>query len=491
MFSRFAKKSSTLTPAVSRLFSSANAVRQARQTSSEIGWNNPYPEHEFFVGKTNGFLPREDPLIKLPEQFKEMETILEEMPLNPVAGGKGLLYHGTFGDAVHQRLPLYDVANITDQRLLSALFRDYTYLASAYLLEPCDINHRANNDYGLGRQTLVKNIAVPLDIIAKKINAKPFMEYAMSYSLYNYKKIDPSKPAEFDNLQLIRGFSKCVDEHGFILVHVDMVQHSGNLCASALNALDAVKRNDRPAFNKAIQSYFDSLLIINTAMETMWKRSDPGKYISFRTYIMGTKNQPMFPNGVVYEGCADTSPRSYRGESGANDSMVPLSDNLFELSSSMPNNPLTSVLRDFRTYRPANHHAFLDYVENEAKNVGVLEYASKDSVSSAIMLRNLDQIRDFRHRHWTFTVEYIIKNSDHPTATGGSPIVTWLPNQLKSVLKAIEKVSLAINMEDLDLSMQDIVHNIRRRAVAQERALERQVSTLQEDRFKNQDAYAK
>ncbi|KAK1234969.1 hypothetical protein PQX77_001816, partial [Marasmius sp. AFHP31] len=47
----------------------------------------------------------------------------------------------------------------------------------------------------------------------------------------------------------------------------------------------------------------------------------------------------------------------------------------------------------------------------------------------------LDQVRDFRWRHWCFTREYILKYTMHPTATGGSPIVTWLPNQLQAVLE--------------------------------------------------------
>ncbi|PVU99442.1 hypothetical protein BB559_000715 [Furculomyces boomerangus] len=489
MFAIKARSSFRAATGFSKMFSTSNITRQANPIASSIKWENPYKQSEFFVAKENGFLPRQDPLIELPKQFSELESLMQEMPLNLPNGQKGLLYHGKLGEEVVRRLPLYDVANIEDHRLLAALFRDYTYLASAYLLEPCDINHRASGSYGLGRQTLIKNIAVPLEIVAKKIGAKPFMEYALSYSLYNYKRLDTSKPPEFSNVELIRGFSKCIDEHGFILVHVDMVKHSGKLVGASLDALDAVKANDRPAFNKAIQEYFESLLIINTAMETMWKRSDPTKYLSFRTFIMGTKNQPMFPKGVIYEGSADTSPRFYRGESGANDSMIPLSDNLFELTDGMPSNPLTQVLRDFRTYRPVNHHAFLDYVENEARRVGVLKYAAQDSVSAAILLRNLDQIRDFRHRHWTFTVEYIIKNSDHPTATGGSPIVTWLPNQLRSVLAAIETISTAIDTTKLDLEMQDIVHNIRRRAVAQVRALERQVNEFQEDRFKDQSKY--
>jgi indoleamine 2,3-dioxygenase len=34
----------------------------------------------------------------------------------------------------------------------------------------------------------------------------------------------------------------------------------------------------------------------------------------------------MFPNGVVYEGENNEEPMSFRGESGANDSIIPLLD---------------------------------------------------------------------------------------------------------------------------------------------------------------------
>ncbi|OMJ21348.1 Indoleamine 2,3-dioxygenase 1, partial [Smittium culicis] len=403
MFMNSAKRTLNSGVKFSKLFTTSSVASQAKTINHDIKWKNPYPESEFAVGPENGFLPKSDPLVKLPDQFKELETLLEEMPLNRTDGKKGLLYTGDFGQQVIERLPQYDLSGVTDQPLLSALFRDYTYMASAFLLEPCDINFRKTGQYGLARETLIKSIAVPLETVAKKIHAKPFMEYAMSYALYNYKKIDPSKPPAYENVELIRGFSKCADEHGFILVHVDMVKYSGQLVKSSLDALEAVRTDNREMFNKAISNYFDALYIINTSMETMWKRSDPAGYLSFRTFIMGTKNNPMFPNGVIYEGSADTSPRYYRGESGANDSMVPLSDNLFEMTSGMPNNPLTSVLRDFRSYRPANHEAFLAYVEEESARVGLLAYAEKDALSSALVLRNLDQIRDFRHRHWTFT----------------------------------------------------------------------------------------
>lgn len=75
----------------------------------------------------------------------------------------------------------------------------------------------------------------------------------------------------------------------------------------------------------------------------------------------------MFPKGVVYEGVSD-EPVFYRGESGANDSIVPTLDNLLELTDIMPANPLTEILKEFRTYRPVNHTEWLNYVYTEAKS---------------------------------------------------------------------------------------------------------------------------
>jgi len=145
----------------------------------------------------------------------------------------------------------------------------------------------------------------------------------------------------------------------------------------------------------------------------------------------------MFPNGVLYEG---VSPERlyFRGESGANDSMVPLTDNLLQIR--MPDTPLTEILRDFRKYRPGNHREFLEWVHHRAEHLGVQEWCLKDAESAEKYLLCLDQVREFRWRHWCFTREYILKKTAHPTATGGSPIVTWLPNQLNAVLALMAEV---------------------------------------------------
>lgn len=104
------------------------------------------------------------------------------------------------------------------------------------------------------------------------------------------------------------------------------------------------------------------------------------------------------------------------------DSKIPLCDNLLQIT--MPDTPLTTILQDFRSYRPGNHREFLEYVKARSASLSLKSYALQEPSSAALYLLALNQVRDFRWRHWCFTREYILKKTSHPTATGGSPIVT-------------------------------------------------------------------
>ncbi|KAJ3177489.1 hypothetical protein HDU85_005856 [Gaertneriomyces sp. JEL0708] len=438
----------------------------------------------FTITPQNGFLPTADPLVTLPAEYKVLDDILEEMPLEKRDGSAGLLKDGKFGGVVDSESVRKEgerwekaVTAERDVRVLTALFRDLTFAASAYLLEPCDLSFRLTKDYGYGRPLLPRQIAVPLHIVSTKLGAKPFMEYAQSYALYNYMKRDVSQGLEYENLDLIRRFSGCQDERGFVVTHVTMVAHSGKQVSSILSALDAAAQNSRSDFTQALKRLLSTMETINAEMETMWTKSRPGGYTHFRTFIMGTKNQPMFPHGVVYEGVSST-PTFYRGESGANDSIIPSLDNFLEVTRYMPQNPLTEILRDFRSYRPGDHRQWVAWLERRASEVGVRDYALKDAESAVLYLSLLDQTRAFRHRHWNFTKEYILKHSSHPTATGGSPIVSWLPNQLKTVLEQMENVAQKVEGMEMPGSTRLILEELAERATTQRRVLEREVSRM-------------
>jgi indoleamine 2,3-dioxygenase len=172
---------------------------------------------------------------------------------------------------------------------------------------------------------------------------KPFMEYAGSYALFNYRLEDPYAGLEYSNLRLIRAFERGLDpsssEAGFVLVHIAMVRHSGELVQGAVNVLEGASTRKRDIFDQGLQNVVQALEQVNAVMNSelvniseqdicvadkipaMWTKSKPGSYTSFRTFIFGITSQSMFPNGVVYEGISE-KPMCFRGESGANDSMV-------------------------------------------------------------------------------------------------------------------------------------------------------------------------
>lgn len=137
----------------------------------------------------------------------------------------------------------------------------------------------------------------------------------------------------------------------------------------------------------------------------MWKKSKPNDYTSFRSFIFGITSQSMFPHGVIYEGVSP-EPMSFRGESGANDSIVPLCDNLLQVA--MPDTPLTRILEDFRQYRPGNHRDFLAFVRAKADSIGTREWAMRDPETAVLFLKFADLVREFRWRHWCFTREYVV-----------------------------------------------------------------------------------
>jgi indoleamine 2,3-dioxygenase len=131
--------------------------------------HDPKPEDTtlpaFMVSTTRGFLPRQEPIVQLPAEFNALESILTRMPIKNASGTPGLLATCTLGDTVLKELP--DLTSTIDKYkdnlpLMNALYRDYSFLASAYLLEPCHERFMKGESYGLGRQRLPAVISLPI-----------------------------------------------------------------------------------------------------------------------------------------------------------------------------------------------------------------------------------------------------------------------------------------------------------------------------------------
>ena len=127
----------------------------------------------FTITTTTGFLPLRPPRVDLPSKFAALTSLVKNLPINRQDGSPGLLANFELGNTIDAGA-LPDLSDALDEfttqdgkpnlEAITTAFRDYAFLASAYLLEPCWEAWNANQEagYGLGRQMLPKCIAGPL-----------------------------------------------------------------------------------------------------------------------------------------------------------------------------------------------------------------------------------------------------------------------------------------------------------------------------------------
>ena len=400
-----------------------------------------YSDNFFEVNHLNGFLPKKSPIAVLPERYSELQVLIDEMPIKKANGQDGLLaIEGAIEDAV-KRLKNYKdlVKNEDDVFLNQALFRAYAFLASAYLLAPSHFSFQKTKKYGKAHRVLPSQISEPFVLVSKKLDVYPFLDYHYAYSLGNYVKIDDSKGYEWENLAMAAKFSGMDDERGFIMLHVDINQHSPQLIGSILDFINA---KDNHGVNQSLDNCLSSMKSINERRQIMWEASRWKHYNDFRVFIMGIKgNNEIFGDGVIYEGVSE-EPVQYRGQTGAQDNIIPTADIFTGVINYYPSNDLTQYLLDLRSYRPKCIQNFLSDLKDEMKENRLFSSIKKTNNEEGlcILIQILDEIYYFRNGHWQFVQKYIMANTKYAKATGGTPIISWIPNQITAVLNYMSDV---------------------------------------------------
>ena len=369
------------------------------------------------------------------------------MPIQKANGESGLLAQENEFEKAVKRLPNL-VANVSKEEdifLLAALFRTYSFISSAYTLGPAHHHYLRSGKYGKAHAVLPKNIAQAFVAVAEKLDVYPWLDYHYAYSLGNYNKKDKTAGFEWNNLAMAAKFSGMDDERGFIMLHVDINQYSPDL----VKAVFSIAKEDIATYEltNALTLMADSLNKMNTRRKLMWEASRWKHYNDFRVFIMGIKgNQDIFPNGLLYEGVWD-KPKAYRGQTGAQDNIIPTADIASGAIHYYADNQLTHYLMDLRKYRPKCVQAFfVELAQLMQKNPLVDRLVKAQNFKGMQeLMRVYEEIYAFRNGHWQFVQKYIMQNTAYPKATGGTPITSWIPNQIKAVLKAMHVLAIHLN----------------------------------------------
>jgi len=421
--------------------------------------NKKYSDGVFDINGANGFNPAIVLSKTLPPELYDLENLVDNMPVftdfeNNVHG-----YLNEPGRLLKEvdKLPNYyhTISKYTnDPELFQKLYRAYTFLASAYLLEPSYQEFVKTGRYGKGLNVLPENIAQPLCYVAEKLNVYPWLDYHYSYCLGNCVKIDQDKPGTQDNLKMLVSFAGTEDERGFVCVHVDINSYSANLIKSIENVLGSLG-NSYDNLVDGLRLNYETMKNMNERRMGMWKASNYKKYNDFRVFIMGiTGNDEIFGDGVVYEGVEKfKGPQQFRGQSGSQDDIIPVEDIFTGVYKYYPDNLLTQYLYDMRSYRPQVVQEFMRDLSEDSKDLfdQITEMCTQSKNANALfyLLLTLEQVYKFRNGHWMFVQKYIMSNTTYAKATGGTPITTWLPNQIQACLQYMNVVSDTIKYMNL------------------------------------------
>jgi len=407
-------------------------------------WHSKHHQSWFSVSEKNGFLPVGKPLKKNLFGYEKINEILDMMKLST---SDSLLKNNNLAKYIDEHLPLYDVSQEINNQTIACLFRDYCFLASAYSLETSHYNLE-DGKYGVARDELPPNIAIPLTILGEKLGTNPWLCYAYGYGLNNaVVKQGALNLGDYRSYETIRMFNGHDSESGFINVHVAMNSYTPELVSVQQKILESAHLKKTDDLKYFLNKHYYLLNSIIDSLNLMWKACKRSDYLSFRTFIMGQKgNKDMYPSeSIIYNYGNKIEMKCFRGETGAQDSIIPSVDNLFQIK--YPRNQLTEYLYDLREYRPKDHQAYIEYNAEMSKQVKLIDLIKTCPECSLSLLKNLNCIRLFRRKHWNLTKKYIIENTNHPVATGGTPITTWLPNQLGATLETMEDLIISLNLQ--------------------------------------------
>ena len=259
----------------------------------------------------------------------------------------------------------------------------------------------------------------------------PILSYA-SYCLDNWFLIDPDESISLENVGLINNFLGGVDEDWFVTIHVCIENAAADAMAAcaeiAMLETDSPESKSIELLNRIVKS----MKKVNEIFARMPEKCDPYIYYHrVRPFIFGTKDNPDLKNGLIYKGEFENQPQFFRGETGAQSSIIPSLDGALQITHTKDH--LRHYLNEMRDYMPPKHREFMEVLE---KNSQVKKIIKESAKLTSLYNDCLEEIRAFRAMHLEYAGTYIFKQAQikNPfgrggstiTGTGGTPFMAYL-----------------------------------------------------------------
>jgi indoleamine 2,3-dioxygenase len=280
-------------------------------------------------------------------------------------------------------------------------------------------------------QILPEVLAKPWVQVANILGRPPILSYG-SYCLDNWYRLNKNEDISLENIGLLTNFLGGVDEDWFVTIHV-CIEDAAKEAITAAHAISKLNQNNSvKSFSCQLKLIALSLRKVNAIFSRMPEKCDPYIYYHrVRPFIFGTKDNPDLKNGLIYQNQYKNKPQFFRGETGAQSSIMPFLDGALGIYHTEDH--LRHYLNEMRDYMPPAHRLAIERVEMRSKAKEIIQQ-SKKLINE--YNKCLEEIRIFRAQHLDFAATYIHKQSQIKkpfgrggstiTGTGGTPFMKYL-----------------------------------------------------------------
>ncbi len=365
------------------------------------------------VRSDRGFLINPEPLVKLSDAqdnfplpasaFAQAEAIAGDLPT--------LMESGRIR-AVLDALPLVDLPALhaeidhVDFRAVERLMQMYSYFASAFV-------------YATGEapaHRIPQGVALPLLQLAEIVERPPILSYS-GYILSNWRLLDQNGAITVDNTAHVQSFLGNSDESWFIRIHVDIEARAAAGLLNIQQAAALANGDDAAALETALAAVHQSVRQMMKSFRRMPQGCDSDVYyFKVRPYLFGF-------NDVVYEGAFGDQPQNFRGQTGAQSSVVPAL--VAGLGLKHEANGLTQHLDVMKDYMPKPHRELVAQMHQSGIREAVLRQRTNSALAETYN-ECLRSVLEFRNLHYHFAGAYIASKVKNPVGTGGTLFMDWL-----------------------------------------------------------------
>jgi indoleamine 2,3-dioxygenase len=367
----------------------------------------------------NTFLPKKDPLKTYTTDTRSLKLIADIAAHLPKLLLTGQVQK-TIKDLNVNALSVNSIIKGGDIREVKLAMAHLSFISHAYIWG-------GKNP----EKILPEAIAKPWVQLANKLERPPILSYG-SYCLDNWYRVNSKEDISLQNVGLLTNFLGGVDEDWFVTIHV-CIENAASKAVNAATKLSYL--NEGNSVNDYLVNLKDivaSLKEVNKIFSRMPEKCDPYIYYHrVRPFIFGTKDNPDLKKGLIYEGQFNNKPQFFRGETGAQSSIMPFLDGALGIYHTKDH--LRHYLNEMRDYMPPDHRKMIENVESRS-NAKTYIQQSKRLVNE--YNKCLEEIRKFRALHLEFAATYIHQQSQikNPfgrggstiTGTGGTPFMKYL-----------------------------------------------------------------